>query len=153
MNKPLQTVLTSALLCLAGVCIADEEPVRPFLARYYQALTQQDEVTLAKMISADAPVSIVLSPPDRTPVTLTLTREEYLQHLHALWKFSSSHHTQQSGLNWQANANGYRVTLDQQETFQLFGEQLTQHSAVILQLTTTGSGLLITGISSHSDNW
>jgi hypothetical protein len=151
MRYALQAMLIVLGLASSLGGYADE--YRALLARYQAALEHEDEQALSAMITADATIEIHLQQAKEDDLRLTLSRDEFVQHLRALWRFSESQSYQQKNIRWHDSAQGASVRLEQTESYQLFGERLVQQSDVALQISVVGNATQITSIKTITQQW
>lgn len=144
------------LLIVLGVSISlasYADDYRELLARYQTALENEDDRALSAMIAVDATIQIRLQQENQEDLQLTLSRDEFVQQLRALWRFSENQSYQQKNTRWHNLQQGARVQLEQTENYQLFGERLVQKSEITLQLSTVDGAARITSIRTTTQQW
>lgn len=146
-------IALAALISLLANFVHAASAPETLLTAYEQALAEQAPDKLAALLASDVRVRIMLTLDSGKTLGLTLTRDEYLQHQRTLWRFSSSHRHQLSATQFRDNGDNYRVELVQHDSYQLFGEQISQQSRIEMIVVDTGSGPLIRAITSHSHGW
>lgn len=151
MRYALHVLLTLLGLSISLASYADE--YRELLARYQTALNNEDDRALSAMIAVDATIQIRLQQEKQEDLQLTLSRDEFVQQLRALWRFSESQSYQQKNTRWHNFQQGARVLLEQTENYQLFGERLVQKSEIALQLSTVDGAARITSIRTTTQQW
>ncbi|MBQ0753363.1 MAG: hypothetical protein KBT87_06780 [Gammaproteobacteria bacterium] len=145
--------LAAMLFCCVLNPAHANELQRVLLKEYHEALSHEDADTLTQLIADDAQIQIILEQDSEESLTLTLTRAEYIQQLRALWRFSESQAYSQSDLRWLTERDGFQVSLQQHERYQLFGETLEQKSRVRLGITTLNHTAYITRIEARTPGW
>lgn len=139
-----------ALLLLTISITAHADGPHDVLSRYRSALQQQDATTLAALFRPGATIRIVIAAPNEEELVLTLTRDQYLQQLRALWRFALSQSYDQSDIHWARHGTSTEVSLRQIERYQLFGETLTQDAQVRMEI---GADNMITTINVQTLDW
>lgn len=148
MNRAMMVLLL--LLPAFAAAAPDTETV---LERYQQALHQQDSAALERLISPDARIRLLLEQPGKAPLVLTLTRQEYLQQLRALWRFSESENYEISDTGRNRADGATTVTLTLRERYELFGEALNRHSAMTLWVNGDKVTPPVMRIEAHVREW
>lgn len=120
---------------------------------YRTALDQQDTDGLAGLISQDATVRLLLEQPGKAPLALTLTRQEYLQQMRALWRFSETDTYKLSDARHARAEGAVTVAFTQLERYQLLGESLNRESDITLWIKDINGRALITRIEALVREW
>lgn len=145
MNTFLYRFLTLGLAALASFAAASPKP-EGLLEHYGDALQQQNAEALSSLFAADAEVRLLLEQPGAELLAITLTEDEHLQQMRALWRFSEEATYSLSDVTYSAGADVYTVQFTQTERYRLFGQTLHREGRVRMQVRGTPDGLLITGI-------
>jgi len=124
-------ILMNFLLLLPAFAAAAPD-TGTLLERYQHALHQQDSAALERLISPDARIRLLLEQPGKAPLALTLTRQEYIQQLRALWRFSESENYEISDTRRASTDGATTMTLTLNEQYELFGEALNRRSDMTL---------------------
>lgn len=138
-------ILVLAMLALPSFAASSPDP-ETILSQYRKALDQKDAESLSQLISPHAKVRLLLEQPRGEPLSLTLTRDEYLQQLRALWRFSDAETYSHADVRHAPGKGIHTVTLTQKETYQLFGQTLERNSQTRIRMTSVHDALVITDI-------
>ncbi|HEX5676361.1 MAG TPA: nuclear transport factor 2 family protein [Alcanivorax sp.] len=145
MNTLLYRCLTLGLAALASFAVASPK-TEVLLEHYGDALQEQNAEALSSLFAPDAEVRLLLEQPGAEPLAITLTEDEHLQQLRALWRFSEEATYSLSDVTHSAGADVHRVQFTQTERYRLFGQTLHRDGRVRMRVRVTPGGLLITGI-------
>ena len=115
----------------------------PLIEQYENALRQQSSAKLEAVLSEKLSVEVTLLMADEDPVTVSLSRDEFLQQQRALWLFSTEHAFDFSRpvvkrVNQESGRQRWEVTLEQQERYALFrstpkrDNQITRSSSMMM---------------------
>ncbi len=124
------------VLCsLSGSVYADGP--EPLIEQYENALRQQSSAKLEAVLSEKLSVEVTLLMADEDPVTVSLSRDEFLQQQRALWLFSTEHAFDFSRpvvkrVNQESGRQRWEVTLEQQERYALFRSTLKRDNQITL---------------------
>lgn len=149
--KTIRILIGSILLLSMLPAVAAD--TKALMERYRQSLDQQDAEGLKRLISPDASIRLLLEQPEKEPLVLTLTRQEYLQQLRALWRFSETEAYELSDMRAANTNNGESVSFAQHERYQLLGETLNRQSAITLWASDDNDTPLILRIEALTREW
>jgi hypothetical protein len=118
-----------------------------------QALQQRDSAAVAALFASDARVKVTLLMEQEAPMVVSLTRAEYLQQQQALWNFASDYRFTVDDLEAQKVEQGWRLTFDQKERYQLFRDTLNRDNRITLQTEIRDGEHRITAIHTRTRQW
>lgn len=151
---PVLLFLVLANTAQAGEAL-DVRAANDWFAQYGNALNARDATRLAGLFDAQVPVVVHLAQDREQPLQFTLTRDEYLQQVRALWRFATEGRYELSKPALGApETDGSRImTFTQKEQHALFGTLTQQSSELRLRLVRKDGGLRIAGIEARTVQW
>lgn len=152
--RMLMVVLLSSFSLVGHGDNASTQSPADFVKAYETVLRQQDNGLLASMLADDVTVQVTLLMADEEPMLISLTRDEFLQQQRALWLFASVHefHFDKPVVRKDAD-EGWQVTVEQQERYELFRSSLNRENRIALVLEQRDDALLIKEIHTQSREW
>ena len=152
--RMLMVVLLSSFSLVGYGDNASTQSPADFVKAYETVLRQQDNGLLASMLADDVTVQVTLLMADEEPMLISLTRDEFLQQQRALWLFASVHefHFDKPVVRKVAD-EGWQVTVEQQERYELFRSSLNRENRIALVLEQRDDALLIKEIHTQSREW
>jgi len=123
------------------------------MEQFRQALQQRDSAAVAALFAPDARVKVTLLMEQEAPMVVSLTRAEYLQQQRALWNFASDYRFTVDDLETQKVEQGWRLTFDQKERYQLFRDTLNRDNRITLQTEIRDGEHRITAIHTRTRQW
>ena len=145
------TLLIGMLLVLFSPAQADG-PNR-LMEQFRQALQQRNSAAVAALFAPDARVKVTLLMEQEAPMVVSLTCAEYLQQQRALWNFASDYRFTVDDLETQKVEQGWRLTFDQKERYQLFRDTLNRDNRITLQTEIRDGEHRITAIHTRTRQW
>lgn len=145
-------ILIGGILLLSPLAVAAAD-TQALMDSYRESLNQQDTAGLTRLISPDAGIRLLLEQPGKEPLALTLTRQEYLQQLRALWRFSETETYELSDTRHARNGESGTVAFTQLERYQLLGRSLNRQSAITLWVSDSNGHPQITRIEALVREW
>jgi len=147
-----------AITLLIGMLLVFSSPVQAdgpnrLMEQFRQALQQRDSAAVAALFAPDARVKVTLLMEQEAPMVVSLTRAEYLQQQRALWNFASDYHFTVDDLETQKVEQGWRLTFDQKERYQLFRDTLNRDNRITLQTEIRDGEHRITAIDTRTRQW